>query len=129
MTDRFGKGVRSKIMASIRSRDTKPELKLKKAIRGLGFSYQPKIAGSPDFAHRKKKVAVFVHGCFWHNCPKHYRQPHSNELYWLNKIKNNALRDKNSYKILKHYGFKVLVFWEHDIKNMEKIVRRLKRLV
>ena len=56
--------------SSIRSKDTKPELMLKKAIRDLGFLYHPKIVGKLDFAHRKKKVAVFVHGCFWHNCPR-----------------------------------------------------------
>jgi len=104
-------------MACIKSKDTEPELKLKKAIRGLGFRYQPKIKGSPDFINKDKKVSIFMHGCFWHKCPKHYRVPKTNRDYWLPKIKNNLKRDKRNEKILKREGYKILIFWEHEIKK------------
>jgi len=127
MTDWLPKKTRSKIMSSIRSRNTKPELKLKKALRGLGFSYQPKIAGKPDFANKKRKIAIFVDGCFWHKCPSHYREPTSNKRYWLPKIERNVERDKENKKTLKSKGFKVLTIWEHDFpKKINKLIKKLK---
>jgi DNA mismatch endonuclease (patch repair protein) len=117
MADWLSKETRSSIMSSIRSRNTKPELKLKKAIRGLGFSYQPKMVGSPDFANSKKKIAIFVHGCFWHKCPKCFRQPTSRTDYWIPKIERNVQRGKINKKTLQKKGYKVITIWEHDLKN------------
>lgn len=127
MVDWLPKETRSKIMAAIRSRDTKPELTTKKMLRGQGFTYQPKMKGSPDFIHKKDKIAIFVHGCFWHKCPKHYRQPESNKEYWLPKIERNIKRDKKNEKLLKKQGYQVIKIWEHNIpKDMNKIIRKLK---
>jgi len=127
MADWLPKKTRSRIMANIRSKKTKPEIALKKALQGFGFSYQPKMIGSPDFANKKKKIAIFVHGCFWHKCPKHYKQPESNKKYWLPKLQKNVERDKRNEKMLKSKGYKVIKIWEHDIpKNMNKIIRRIK---
>lgn len=127
MVDWLTKKTRSKIMSSIRSSKTKPELALKKALRGLGFSYQPKMNGSPDFANKKKKIAIFVHGCFWHKCSRHFRQPESSKKYWLPKLQKNVERDKRNEKMLKSKGYKVIRIWEHDIpKNMNKIIKRIK---
>ncbi|MFH1637921.1 MAG: very short patch repair endonuclease [Candidatus Woesearchaeota archaeon] len=128
MTDWLDKVTRSKIMSSIRSRDTKPELMLRKALWGCGFSYQPSIAGKPDFIHRKAKIAIFVHGCFWHKCPKCYREPQSNRNYWLPKLKKNVARDKKNRATLEEKGYKVIEIWEHeikkDIKKVNRIIRR-----
>ena len=126
MADWLDKRTRSKIMSSIRSKNTKTELLLKKELRGSGFSYQPKIKGSPDFAHKKDKIAVFVHGCFWHKCPKCYRKPASNKNYWLPKLERNVQRDLENKNILRKQGYKVISFWEHQVlENPGKIVRRI----
>lgn len=128
MADWLPKKTRSKIMSSIRSRDTKPELALKKAIRGLGYLYQPKIAGKPDFINRKKKIAIFVHGCFWHKCPRHYRAPTSNRKYWIPKVERNRERDKLNKKILKTKGYKVITIWEHELtEDTRKALRKIRK--
>lgn len=124
MADRISKETRSRIMSRIRYRDTKPELILKKALRGFGFSHHPKIKGSPDFIHRKRKIAVFVHGCFWHKCSKHYIEPTSNKGYWLPKIERNVERDKENKRTLRKEGYKVITIWEHEIKSGD-FLRRL----
>lgn len=117
MADRISKETRSRIMSRIRYRDTKPELILRKALWGKGFSYHPKMKGNPDFIHRKRKIAIFVHGCFWHKCPRHYVEPASNKEYWLPKIERNVLRDKENKKILRKKGYNVITLWEHEIKS------------
>ncbi len=125
MADNLTKEQRSLCMSKIRSRNTKPELMLRKALWGQGFSYQPKIKGSPDFINKKRKIAVFVHGCFWHKCPKHFKEPKSNKKYWLPKLKRTVARDKENVKLLKKNGWKVVKVWEHEIKNdFEKAVRK-----
>jgi len=126
MADWLPKKTRSKIMSAIRSRDTKPELTLKKMIRGHGFAYQSKIKGSPDFIHRKNKIAIFIHGCFWHKCPRCYREPTSNMEYWIPKLEANVKRDRKNRKIMKRKGYKVVEIWEHEIKkNPLKVIERI----
>lgn len=125
--DTLTKEQRSSLMSRVRSKNTMPEITLKKAIRGLGFSYQPKIIGGPDFLHRKGKVAIFVHGCFWHKCPKHYSEPKSRKKYWIPKVEDNVKRDKRNVRLLRKNGYSVLTIWEHDIKkDVEKCSRRIK---
>ena len=79
-------------MSRIRSRYTKPELKHKS--ENLHLEYQPKgLLGKPDFVYWKKKILVFIDGCFWHKCPKHFIAPKSNKKYWLPKLERNVIRD------------------------------------
>jgi len=130
MADLFDAATRSRIMSSIRSRDTKPELMLKKAIRGVGFSYQPKIEGSPDFINKKKKIAINVLGCFWHKCPRHYKEPKSNEEYWVPKIERNVVRDRKNARILRKKGYKVLSFWECKVlKDVGACAARIQKAI
>ena len=104
-------------MSKIHSSKTKPELKIKKFMKMLGFSYQLKnIFGKPDFADKENKIAVFVDGCFWHGCKKHCRVPKQNNTYWREKIKRNIERDKEVSRYLKRNGWKAVRIWEHDIK-------------
>ena len=117
MTDVFTKSKRSSIMASIRSSNTKPELKVKKALHGLGFSYQPKIKGKPDFINKKTKVAIFVNGCFWHGCSRHYKEPKTNKSYWRDKIISNMQRDKKNKIWLKNRGWRVITIWQHELNS------------
>ncbi len=128
MTDVFRKEVRSKIMASIRSKHTAPELVVKKSLRGLGFSYQPKMKGSPDFVHNEKKIALFVNGCFWHGCTLCSKTPKSNAAYWLPKIKRNVERDEQNRQYLQIHGYRVITIWEHQLKN-RMAQKRLRTLV
>jgi len=126
MADWLPKETRSKIMSSIRSSKTGPELALKKALHGKGFSYQPKINGSPDFVHKRDKIAIFVHGCFWHKCPKCFREPTSNKEYWIPKLEKNTRRDRENKKLLREKGYKVVEIWEHEIKNnLSKVIKKI----
>ena len=130
MADNLTKEQRSRIMSRIKGRDTKPELVIKPLMRKLGFLYQPKMYGRPDFANKRMKIAVFVDGCFWHGCPGHYKAPKQNAAYWKAKVANNRRRDKTVNSKLKGRGWKVVRIWEHDIKrnstkNLDKILNRI----
>ena len=103
-------------MSRIRSRNTKPERILKKLLQKIGFQYQPKLKGRPDFADRKNKTAIFIDGCFWHKCPKHFKEPKTNRAYWIPKIEKNALRDSKINQEYKKRGWKVIRIWEHELK-------------
>jgi len=86
-------------------------------MKKLGFTYQPKgIYGKPDFVNKKQKIVVFVDGCFWHKCPKCYKEPKSRKEFWITKINNNVKRDKEVNKRLKRDNWKVIRVWEHEIK-------------
>jgi DNA mismatch endonuclease, patch repair protein len=87
------------------------------------------IAGRPDFAFPKKRVAVFVDGCFWHSCPKHGTSPKGNAEFWALKLKTNKDRDLRVGRMLKVKGWKVMRIWEHELRraNLPLLVARLKR--
>ena len=114
-------------MSAIHSKNTKPELKLRKALWKDGFRYriyysQEKI----DIAFPKEKIAIFVDGCFWHGCPIHSHLPKSNQDYWYPKLQKNTERDKMKTKRLENEGWLVMHFWEHETENTEGIVREIK---
>jgi len=124
--DRITKEQRSKIMSAIRSKNTKPEIVLRKALweRDLRFRIyycKEKI----DIAFPSKKVAIFVDGCFWHGCPIHSRLPRSNEEYWHPKLKKNIERDKEKTKRLEADGWQVLRFWEHELREIENVLAKI----
>ena len=103
-------------MSRIRGKNTKPELICKKRLKG--FKYQPKnLFGDPDFINYKKKTVVFIDGCFWHKCPKHFIKPKSNKIYWLSKIERNVLRDKEVTFAYRKSGWKVKRIWGHELKH------------
>jgi len=131
MVDNVSKEQRSKTMSRIKSKWTSPERNLHNFLKSYKIKHKmyPKIVGNPDILLTEKNIVVFLQGCFWHKCPKHYRQPHSNKSYWLDKIKKNVARDKQSYRILRQQGFKVLIIWEHELKNIRKIIEKIKRLI
>ncbi len=116
MADVFSKEKRSDIMSKVRSERTKPELIMKRILDGRIFNYHPKnIKGNPDFANKKRKMAIFIDGCFWHGCPKHCRMPKSNKEYWGPKIQRNVKRDKKHTGELKKGGWTVIRLWEHEV--------------
>lgn len=128
MVDNLTKEQRSKTMSNIRSKWTAQEKQLHNYLKGnrIRHAMHPKIEGSPDIVLKDTKTAVFLHGCFWHKCPKCYIMPKTNKEYWLPKIENNVKRDQKNNKILKKEGFKPVRIWEHETKrNFKKVLKRL----
>lgn len=129
--DTFSRTERSRIMASVKSRNTKStELRFisilkDKGITGWRRNYP--LTGKPDFVFPRLRIAVFIDGCFWHGCPGHCRMPSSNVNYWYNKIDNNKNRDKKITKVLKMQRWLVIRVWEHEIK-LGKFNQKLKRI-
>lgn len=120
MVDRFSKETRSKIMASIRGKDTQQEITIRRLLWSEGVRYRihdRKIFGTPDISIRSKKVAIFLDGCFWHACPTCYKEPKSNTEFWRNKIIKNRNRRQKVVEMLARDNWKVLEFWEHTIMN------------
>ena len=123
MTDRITKEQRSKNMSQIRSKDTSIELKVRKYLFSLGYRYRvnyKELPGKPDIVFTKKKIAIFIHGCYWHghNCNSRYAHiSKSNTNYWNTKSQSNQERDKRNIEQLEKDGWKVIVLWECEIKD------------
>ncbi|MFC7278242.1 very short patch repair endonuclease [Paractinoplanes rhizophilus] len=112
---------RSRNMQANRRANTKPEVRLRSALHVLGFRFRKdfvvKLAGArvrPDIVFTRRKVAVFVDGCFWHVCPLHGRQPTTNEWYWAPKLRRNMERDRRADELLTEAGWSVVRIWEHE---------------
>lgn len=110
---------RSRIMASVRSKNTAPELCVRRAIHRAGFRYRihhSELPGSPDLVFKSRKIAVFVNGCFWHwhGC-KRSRMPRSNSEYWTAKIERNITRDSRVESELIALGWRVVTIWECSV--------------
>lgn len=121
MADNHSKETRSMNMSHIRSKNTKPEEKVRKFLFSEGFRYRKNVKnlpGCPDIVLPKYKTVVFVNGCFWHkhDCPR-FVWPSSNQEYWIPKIKATVERDKLNYQKLKEIGWKVLIVWECEIRR------------
>ncbi|MFC1574759.1 very short patch repair endonuclease [Gemmatimonadota bacterium] len=109
---------RSATMARIRSRDTGPELYLRRALWAEGLRYRVNHktpAGKPDIVFPARRLTVFVDGCFWHGCPDHYVRPRSRTDFWDRKLRSNVERDRSQTLCLEGSGWQVLRFWEHNI--------------
>jgi DNA mismatch endonuclease, patch repair protein len=132
MPDKFDKATRSRIMAAIKQKDTKPELALAAALSALGVAYErlPRgtLPGSPDFVVPSVRLAVFCHGCYWHLCRRHYKPP-AGEV-WLAKMDRNRRRDTRVRRHLRAMGWATLVVWEHEdaARGAARVKRRISRL-
>jgi DNA mismatch endonuclease (patch repair protein) len=121
MTDTVTAEVRSRMMAAVRGRDTKPEITVRKALHAMGFRFRVHARiekARPDLALAKHKAAIFVHGCFWHahkGCA-HARLPKSNVAFWSEKLDRNTARDSRNVEELEAAGWRVAVIWECDLK-------------
>ena len=120
-------------MSRIRSKDTKPEEKVRKYLFAQGFRYRKnvrKLVGCPDIVLPKYKTVVFVQGCFWHmhDCGG-FHWPTSNQEYWKPKIRRNVERDQTNKEQLQALGWKVLTVWECELKkkNIEETMNRIVR--
>ncbi|GAA2673124.1 MULTISPECIES: very short patch repair endonuclease [Actinosynnema] len=109
-----------KSMQANKSRDTKPELLLRRALHAMGLRYRvcarplPDVRRTADIVFRSAKVAVEVRGCFWHGCPEHYRAPTANSGYWAQKVERNMARDADTAHRLTEAGWSLTVVWEHE---------------
>ena len=107
-------------MSRIRAKNTLPEIRFRKLLysRGIrGYRIHPNIPGKPDLVFSKKKVAVFIDGCFWHKCPLDFKEPDTRKEFWLKKINLNVERDEKVNRELEGMGWTVIRIWEHEIKK------------
>ncbi len=133
MADTVSKAKRSEIMSKIRSRgNQRTELAMVKLLRAnkiTGWRRHYPIFGKPDFVFLKQRVAIFVDGCFWHGCPKCYRQPKTNRAFWERKIATNKRRDRSVARNLRTKGWRLLRFWEHQLRDSRNASRRITELL
>ena len=125
MTDVLTPEQRRKCMSSIRGRDTKPEMIVRKIVHALGYRYRlhrKDLPGTPDLVFPRVKKVIFVHGCFWHKHRCRYGRvtPKTNAEFWRTKRESNKLRDIRNRKFLKKMGWRSLVIWECWTKNSKK---------
>jgi DNA mismatch endonuclease, patch repair protein len=123
---------RSYVMSRVKSKDTEPELKIRRRLHARGFRYRlhvPTLPGKPDVVLPKYKVALQVRGCFWHghSCIGG-RKPKTNTDYWKNKINGNRKRDKKNDRILVDMGWRVFVVWGCEISTKKKLEQCIERL-
>lgn len=116
-------------MQGNRSRDTTPEMALRRALHAKGLRYRvcayplPDLRRKVDIVFRPARVAVEVYGCFWHGCPQHHRQPAANNEYWREKLTRNIKRDMQTRQQLEQAGWLLITVWEHE--NAEEAARRV----
>ena len=116
MTDTFSRAERSRIMAAVKSKDTTPEMVVRRLVHGMGYRYRLHVAGlagNPDLVLPRLRKVIFVSGCFWHmhGCGR-CRIPASRRSYWVKKLERNATRDKRVQRALRRDAWSVLVVWE-----------------
>jgi len=134
VTDVYGPEKRSAVMRRVRSRDTSPELKVRRLLTRLGVRYRlhrKDLPGNPDIVMPGRRLALFVHGCFWHghDCARGARVPQANRDYWLGKVGRNQARDIASRAALEAAGWRVEALWECEMKDEAALAERLKALL
>ena len=130
--DTLSRSKRSWLMGRVPSKDTKPEMVVRRAVHSLGYRYRihrAELPGRPDLVFSGRKVVIFVHGCFWHRHPgcRKATTPASNREYWLPKFRENKSRDKRKARELKKLGWRVVVVWECETSDVETLKKRLCR--
>ena len=125
---------RSRNMSAIKSKNTKPEIKVRKVLHSMGYRFRlhrKDLPGSPDIVLPKYKTVIFVHGCFWHrhqNC-KYASNPKTRREFWKKKFKENIERDKKTQEKLKNLGWKTNIVWECEVKNREILFLKLEEIL
>lgn len=129
MVDIFSKETRSKIMSSIRGKNTLIEDMVAKELYNnqIRFSKNVKsLLGTPDIAIKKYKIVIFLDSCFWHCCPEHFKMPKTNKEYWQNKIAKNIQRDAKIMQYYKDNNWNILRVWEHEImQNFKETINKI----
>ena len=125
---------RSQRMGLVRSKDTKPEITIRKLIYSLGYRYRlhvRRLPGNPDIVFFSRRSVVFVHGCFWHRHPgcKNARLPKSRQDFWKPKLDANRERDLRHQRELRRLGWEYLVIWECEVRDLASIEARIVRFL
>jgi DNA mismatch endonuclease (patch repair protein) len=128
--DVFTETERSRVMRRVKSRDTTPELAVRRLLHAMGYRFRlhgGNLPGKPDLVFTRKKKAVFVHGCFWHwhDCPRGRRMPKTNTEYWRKKIRRNIERDRENVRQLQAKGYDTLTVWECEVRDPDQLARKL----
>ncbi|MFP4519095.1 MAG: very short patch repair endonuclease [Oceanicaulis sp.] len=132
--DVFTPEERSRVMARVKARDTRPELKVRKLAHALGYRFRlhrKDLPGTPDLAFPGRRKVIFVHGCFWHghDCARGSRKPKTRAAYWAAKIARNRERDARTCAALAELGWESLTLWECELKDIDALAARLKRFL
>jgi DNA mismatch endonuclease (patch repair protein) len=130
MTDVYPPEKRSAVMRRVKGKDTSPELAVRKALTRLGVRYRlhrKDLPGKPDIVMPGRRLALFVHGCFWHghDCARGSRVPKQNRDYWVGKVDRNRARDAKAREDLAALGWRVETIWECELKDGEALKARL----
>lgn len=131
MIDTLSPRERSERMSRIRSKDSAPEMRLRRLVHGMGFRYRlhvKELPGKPDMVFPSRRAVIFMHGCFWHRhggC-KFARLPKSRVQFWQDKLERNRLRDLRNQEDLRELGWRVLVIWECQIRDASETSRVVK---
>jgi DNA mismatch endonuclease (patch repair protein) len=126
MADIYSAKKRSEIMSRVRAEGTGPELIVRRVAHGLGYRFRLQrrdLPGKPDLVFPRYRKVILVHGCFWHGherCSK-AKRPATNRVFWERKLLRNMERDRQSVAALKKAGWKVLVIWECQTKDTERV--------
>ena len=132
--DTLSPSERSARMKLVRSKDTKPELTLRRLVWSLGYRYRKHgsdLIGRPDIAFIGRRRAIFLHGCFWHRheCTSGSRFPKTKKAFWARKFENNVRRDEAVKKQLRAAGWRALIVWECELKDRSKTERRIRKFL
>jgi DNA mismatch endonuclease (patch repair protein) len=122
--------VRRRTMQAVKSKDTAPELVVRSLAHRMGYRFRlhrKGLPGKPDLVFPGRQKVIFVHGCFWHghDCARGARVPKSNQGYWKKKIYRNQQRDQENLTTLKTSGWRIAVFWECELRDLEHVQKRL----
>lgn len=134
MSDPLTARQRSELMSRIRSKDTKPEMLVRRLVHGMGYRYRlhaKELPGRPDLVFRPRRKAIFVHGCFWHRhegCPAN-RLPTARYDFWRRKLNGNVRRDRRNEAALERMGWDCLVIWECQTKDLDRVALTVRRFL
>lgn len=133
--DTFDKVTRSRVMRQNKSTGSKSterrfrSLLMRHRFRGWKIGCGTTLPGRPDIIFVRKRLAIFIDGCFWHGCRRCRTIPNTNRAFWLTKIEGNRKRDKKSVQVLKALGWKVVRLWEHELRNGALVLTKLRRAI
>ena len=134
MVDTVNAKTRSLVMSRVRSKDTNPEMTVRRLVHGAGYRYRLHVRilpGTPDLVFAGRRKVIFVHGCFWHRHKRCAlaRLPKSHLGFWLPKLEENRRRDMRNLARLRKMGWSVLTVWECELKNAKVLETRIRRFL
>lgn len=121
-------------MAAVRSKNTKPELVVRRLVHGLGYRYRlhrKDLPGTPDMVFPSRRKIIEIRGCYWHghSCPQGQSTPGTNRAFWVQKKAENRRRDTRNLSLLRKLGWKVLVIWQCQTKDPSRLRDRIRRFL